>query len=1288
MSNQAHTPTPSKNEVFEQELATFEATKKTHVNWETIDYAREQINLIDQNVAQLQREVDQYQRDVDLLEVVRWKRSGNIIEWIPKELQASITKLTNRRSSISQLIKAYDNMTGITREQRVEIVLHGHVLDGSEPMPELAGGPEQSTQSFDIPKEFTENNEIMKLLQEEGLLTSNKAILMSSDIIRNFNEHKDLFNFVFDTEYDLDTREIKDKQGLIRNYKFLLDVQSKWITKDMREMLTYRYADAIYNDITKMWGIIQRKPDGITGEYEIINMKTGTIDENNQYNEIIRWNTTRSLIDVVRISSMIDDNFELNNHNLVWDAGLVKTLLKNHVIKDTSGKKIQKAELLIVNDETKDNVISQIDARLILLGENNHNEVTSVEAYQELIFLKEYVSLAELDRQAYMETTLREVNHYRKYTEDTASIWGWSKEQIADMSDKDAVDVFSDILRNYRGPAAILAIVAWIFKKPNLAMGLAWVAAFWWAAANAIDGGKNMVKQSLNSDMLDIVRADDITKSLDNENYQSKYRILADVNRKNANEIIDNTGNTLPSIDNDRLFDITNFITSKGIDVKISDNTMTTVADLKKAISEKGGSFTDDTELKKYIQLLKISGLAEADDKTILDLFYEKKDIANRIYEWITMTWESVFDDKINDKFRGKYNTLKDDREERENLIRVRDLIKGKIDIGFINSVENKLNGNEVSLQTRINEVKDLLKEEGYTDISVGIISALETFKVYEDIDKEVRKFEGIWDENVPSLRKKLASIIWVVSSDREEIMDAQLSTDIDREISKLNGLKNGIKDQYKTTEPFLTLIAEIEQLIINLENTQDAIEEEYRNPDALLSNDDVKNNFTDPNGRYQAKLKQVMANDQDSLIRFTNGNVVSEDSLEGISLSYKRLSSYSSALAWITANHSNSLAKSNQIEIIGIRDSFEDNLKTNIKTHIEKALNEKFTKYKEVKDNLDRIITTPDKLSAGLERIEQAEGFLRNQIDYNDFTSRLEQEYSIVEKWLDMLWYTKDTAWNIADTTWVTIKAWIGTLAYATYTDGYFEKLWNRFNQLKANTSDPAKIAEIESTETAINNIRDQYKALQKVDTRNKNTISKAKSIVGSSLNLESSEISLESLFLLTNKKRVELNSAAKSYITDKLKDITTLNDKGKKDAAIENIDKIMWLYPDREDIQEVGKKKKEEILDAKTLAEFTGIKDALKADFKYIKTVMSPLQNKIDDWKVLSSSESTQLTALKELSRLLLELQDGDLTNYETTNINMTDFHKLLEPIDDNLDESVLKYIPETYKVYKENK
>jgi len=63
-------------------------------------------------------------------------------------------------------------------------------------------------------------------------------------------------------------------------YVFLINEGSKWMSDDLREVLTYKYAEAIYNDVIRMGSVIrlnndiQRIEDPNLPRYSVIDIKT------------------------------------------------------------------------------------------------------------------------------------------------------------------------------------------------------------------------------------------------------------------------------------------------------------------------------------------------------------------------------------------------------------------------------------------------------------------------------------------------------------------------------------------------------------------------------------------------------------------------------------------------------------------------------------------------------------------------------------------------------------------------------------------------------------------------------------------------------------------------------------------------------------------------------------------------------------------------------------------------------------------------------------------------------
>ena len=1175
MSNQAHTPTPSKNEVFEQELATFEATKKTHVNWETIDYAREQINLIDQNVAQLQREVDQYQRDVDLLEVVRWKRSGNIIEWIPKELQASITKLTNRRSSISQLIKAYDNMTGITREQRVEIVLHGHVLNSAASSNNESNEEVEGTE-FDIPAALLANSTVMKMLKENGILRGNKVILENSEVIEKFNKYKELFNVVFDIERNPQTQEIVDKQSIKDSYVFLINEASKWISEDLREMLTYRLAESIYNDVIRMWSIIER--NGVTGEYVIKNIKTDAISLAHPYLDLIQDANTRNLIDVARITSMIDKNFVLNDHDLVWDAGLVKHLLEEHQITDKSGKAIVKAEHMLLN---KDSVLAQINTKLAAVRTWTS---TSYQAYQELSFLKEYLTSGELQRVGYMRSTLREVNHYKDFTADKALIGGWEERDLDNMSEKDNADMIADALQSSRPLIALFGVLA-LFAKQKKTAYVAFIAAiFWGVGANMIRWANKKIKWAITDEMLDLVKVSDIKYSLDNNSYSAGYIKLADANSRLAGEKYDENHVELPYLDNKVLFDITEFLTSNDIDVEIEDSAKTTLDMLKLEIGQVPNDFSDD-ELLTYIKVVQRSDIQDSTDSTLLDYLHEGLDPANRSYESVDFIglinglgnrgWKEVFNQELNTIFRDTYEWVGDDRWERKNILTQRDEVR-------------KIMSSRKPLQARIDDVESYLTAK-WTMIDWGgtlskkVHESLTAYTAYQKAEGAIKGYTGIWDENVDAISQKIADAMELVDYDTSEQWKTSLSVKIDTKIANLETVKSEIPETYKSRPEFVTLINQIDGIIgkLTAHNELLAQDLQIQASPTVLSEAIVKSYFD--NGTKVATLKQKIVSDIEVLNNFISNWGITIAALDNIKTEYDRLWRYGVYLKGKTADHANARANQHQTDIINNLFEFNKSggIKEQINTRIKEQLTEKFAWYEPVINNLENIDVSD--FNAAMQTIQEAEEFIRKQVPSPSTLTSINTYSDALDVITGSLW----SAWDWAKQLWNNMKNGIATLSLLRGNLSELENLETQFNELNSNGSISTNV--FDQAQETIAAIRKELESVQKIDSENRNLLSQAGSIVWTTLSIPWGDITLENIREKTTEARNNLKSKAKTYIENI--EVSTLDTKAKRDYVLNKIDTIKkWFFNDATLVGEIEKAKVNINL-ARPLSEFPGI-------------------------------------------------------------------------------------------------
>lgn len=538
-----------------------------------------------------------------------------------------------------------------------------------------------------IPDVFKRTPEVMaqlKLLEKHGIIVNgDRAIIENPQAMKLFQRYTDVLNFIHHVPRESEDSEIQwleNKTKLMDNYVFLINEGSDFMTESIKTVLAYKYAEAIYNDVIRMGSIIESQ--GYQAEWEdaswnpvpaqaewyyIRKLSDGNEDTDNPYNRVLLDANTRNLIDVARVSSMVRKNFALNEKKLVGDAPLVAHILKQHAILDPSGKRIQKAQFLLLN---KAHVLNEIDGRI--KAQRNANKL-SPQSYQELSFLKEYVERAEVPRQNYMKSVLKQVNLYKSFLWDKALISGdFNIAEFNTATEKGKAEMIADAVRNNRWSALILGIILWIMGKKNLAAAAIGVGLL----GNTIADGIESIWwgiENLTDEDLDIVKISDITYTIDNSKFQGGYEKIADLNRKNIATIYDPSNNQkLPTLDNVLLFDITNAIASNALNIQIQDSNSETAKDLVGWLSGKldsKGQVFSESDLETYVELLKVSWLKEGSDETVLDYLLDGADILSKEYssDDYNFTTSGQFDTALHEQFWALW--IWADREKRENYL-------------------------------------------------------------------------------------------------------------------------------------------------------------------------------------------------------------------------------------------------------------------------------------------------------------------------------------------------------------------------------------------------------------------------------------------------------------------------------------------------------------------------------------------------------------------------------------------------------------------------------------------
>ncbi len=1140
----------SNHETHEAAIESFEREKRALVNWETIDYAKNQLTYINSNIADIESKITEHQKTLGYKEFNKktGRETGVIADSYSESQNQALQILVKKKENIVMLISEYEKIShNLTREQRVEIVLHGHVIEASE-----NNNEEIEWMEFDIPAAFLKDSTIMNALKEYGIITGDKVTLLNSNVAEKFNRFKGILNFVFDVDRVEETQEITAswKEELKNNYVFLINEWSKWLWEDIREMLTYRLAEAIYNDVTRMGWVIERKS---TWKYIIVDWKTGQKIEGNTYETLLKDANTRNLLDVARIASMIDGNFVLNDHELVWDAPLVKHLLEEHAIADKTGKRIQKAELLLLD---KDHVLGEINERIHAVQSDNAEGWSSAKATQELTFLKEYVTHGELDRQNYMRSILREVNHYRDFTEDNALIGSYTEAEIENMSDKDMVDIAADALRSKRPLIAVFGLLALFAKQHKLAFGAFTLAIFGWAIADWAQVWKRKIETVVSDDMLDLVKISDIRYSLDNASYSTKYMKLADVNNKFAEDQYDENNMQLPYLENKRLFEITEFITSNGIDVEIEDSANTTLNMLKLELSNLAHWFTDD-ELITYIKLIQKSDIQDSADSTLLDYLHEWLDPANRSYESVNFIgvvnglfdgeWSKIFNQELNTIFRDAYEWVWDDRGERKDILTQRDEAKRKI-------------SSQKPIQARIDDVQSYLTDkwtmlEWGGTLSTKVHESLTAYKAYSEAENAIDGYTGIWDENVDVISNKIADALWLVDSDRSEQWKTSLSVNIDQKITNLETIKSEIPETYKSRPEFIALINQIDIVIAKLTDHNETLSQDLNidRTSSMLPESIVISHFSD--GANVARLDQWIEDDIEVLNNFMTLWNINIESLEGIQTEHKRLEAYWAYLANQTANHVNDRVKTHQTNILTNIDTFKksDWLKATIESSIRESLTEKFAWYESMKTEIDNIDITD--LDTWMQTIQKAEEFIKSQVSDTEILGNI----NVYSNGLDIIVNGLSSAWNQTKELWNNIKIWFGTLSLLNWNLDNLDELWTEFRNLRDSGAINQNV--FEQAQETIAAMRQELEKIQGIDNQNRLLITKAQDIIWSDVSVSWTDITLKSIRESTIEGKNELKSSVEADI-DSI-EVSTLDTSIKRESALDKIEKVKkWFF------------------------------------------------------------------------------------------------------------------------------
>ncbi len=606
-------------------------------------------------------------------------------------------------------------------------------------------------ESLKIPKALIWNAAIMREFQKFWTLQWDQLILENTNVAKKLKQFLYVLNFVHDVRRNSEDGQISDKKGVMDNYVFLINEWSDFVSEDIKKMLQFKYAEAIYNDMVRM-GTILDKERG-SQDFVIRGIKSWK-KVASPYQRILSLSNSRNVFEVARISSMIGKDFRLNDKWIVSEVVLLWQILKDEGITDKSKNNILEPRLLLVN---KEDVLKQVDIKL--------QSTTDDSRYQRLLFIKNYVEQEEFMRQGYMRNVLQEVNELQRFVWDKALIWGWSEKKFENMSDKDFVDFAAETVKNNPGSLIIMGILAWIMWYKWAALGAFGLGFLGGPITDAAVALKNKWK-SLTDNDLEIVKLSGVKELLDKTEYSKNYDILFTKNKEFQKSDIGADGKRLPYLDNKDLYSIVNIITTNWIDASLTWWVLKAVEELKR--NEKLRSFGDE-KLKKFIQLLQESWIKEEWDTSVLDyLTASWKDIMNQWFTDVAFTKIPSVDSKINDALRTRFSDWTGDtktrRQRKEQILEVTEKIKWIFDpnwtktwadlygvsISWINF--DKFSTWADSYSTQMRKVQSLIDELKARSFSSDVISSLNQLKQYLEVEgkaKELEYFVWKWSTSI-----------------------------------------------------------------------------------------------------------------------------------------------------------------------------------------------------------------------------------------------------------------------------------------------------------------------------------------------------------------------------------------------------------------------------------------------------------------------------------------------------------------------------------------------------------
>jgi len=740
-----------------------------------------------------------------------------------RRLEESIENITASKKELAKLKSKFDWNPWTTRSTRM-------LLESPAGIDKKPSVREDLKRWIPIPPVFLENQAIMIRLKQSWIVKDDRVIIEDPAVLKRFEKYTEILTFLYDTKRD-SNQKIQDKKQVVDNYLYLINDWSDWIAD--KNLLALKYIEAIYNDLIREWYIIEK--DNATWLYSIKNISwkanTAAIT---QYERVLKAPNTRSMIDVVILSSMIGSDFALNDKWIIWEKSTITHILSKYDIRPfPDATRVEKYQHLLLD---KDYVLQQIDKKIAVF------KWKDTQSYQELTFLKNYIwqwnDAGGYMQEEYNKELYGKLNQYRDFIKSKASIDAFGWKDPSEMDDK----TIWDFIKDNQLPSILFWIIMWMMWYKKLAATALWVWIFWQTIGNAVDLAGEKAKWTLSWEDLELVRPEDLSNPIENVSYKTKYEELRKLNNSNKQNRV-SSWTTLPFLQNDtELHNIFNTITTNEEvfqNIMIKWKTDEKVATELKAIPSLS-SFSN-SDLKSFIWLLK-SWSVDGADESLLDYLTSWVDVLTKPYEAKTFTNVPAVNSNINTILENKWNNGGGNRNERKDVLKAQEILIKELSTvsKYISNVKaysinifNWVVWNwkleplaSLDLNNIITNIKSNLHSIDQS-LSSSIWIELDSYKTYMDLDMELAKYEGIIDGNYNEVRKGLYKFASIFSDTVAIPWQVDLGLFLDREIERIWNIERSVPNDKRSIEPFLSILSRADKVIHRLEEVKRQVESE-----------------------------------------------------------------------------------------------------------------------------------------------------------------------------------------------------------------------------------------------------------------------------------------------------------------------------------------------------------------------------------------------------------------------------------------------------------------------------